>query len=536
MEFAFATIWESVADAIPDRPAVVQGNRRVTWRDYDDRAARLAGALAAAGLGPDSKVALYLYNSPEYAEANYAAMKLRGIPVNVNYRYLDDELAYLLDNSDAEAVVFHSSLGERVEVARKRSDRVRLWIEVDDGGAHLDGAERYDDLIAAATPAPRLTRSADDHYILYTGGTTGMPKGVVYRQGPLVQSFLMQMPMMAGEGPVMEAADAAPLATRLAAEGRGFVALPACPLMHGTGAWAGLYGPTLLGGTTVLTTGRSLDPAELFGAIERERVAIVVIVGESFARPMIRHLDEQSYDLASLRLMISSGAMFSAEAKAALCEHVPTLMIVDTIGSSEGIMGQSMTAKGASSETARFNLNPTTKVFTEDGREVAPGSGEAGLVAVGGANVPLGYYKDEVKSAATFKEIGGVRYSIPGDWATVAEDGSIVLLGRGGSCINTGGEKVYPEEVEEAIKTHPAVEDCLVFGIDDERFGQAVAAVASLAPGVRVTSDEIVAHGRTRLAAYKAPKRLVVVERVPRTPSGKADYPAAKSLFAGEAT
>jgi len=256
MEFAFATIWESIADAIPDRPAVIQGDRRVSWNEYDERASRLAGALATAGVGPESKVALYLYNSPEYAEASYAAMKLRGVPINVNYRYLDDELAYLIDNSDAEAVVFHSSLGERVEVARKRSDRVRIWIEVDDGAAHLDGAERYEDLVVAATPAARVTRRADDHYILYTGGTTGMPKGVVYRQGPLVQSFLTQLPLMAGAGPVTEAAGAAPLAARLAAEGRSLVALPACPLMHGTGAWGGLYGPQLLGGTTVLTTSR----------------------------------------------------------------------------------------------------------------------------------------------------------------------------------------------------------------------------------------------------------------------------------------
>lgn len=222
--------------------------------------------------------------------------------------------------------------------------------------------------------------------------------------------------------------------------------------------------------------------------------------------------------------------MFSAETKAALCEHLPQLVIVDTIGSSEGVMGSSMTTKGATAETARFSLLPTTKVFTEDGREVKPGSGELGLVAVGG-NVPLGYYKDEARTAATFKEFDGVRYSLPGDWATVADDGSIVLLGRGGSCINTGGEKVFPEEVEEAIKTHPAVDDCLVFGVPDESFGQAVAAVVAPVPGGAVTEREIIDHLQARLAAYKAPRQVAVVATVPRTPAGKADYPGARAAL-----
>lgn len=535
MEFAFATVWEAIADAVPDRPALVQGEQRISWADYEGRSARLAGALAEAGLGPDSKVALYLYNSPEYGEASFAAFKSRGVPVNVNYRYLADELAYLIDNSDAEAVVFHSSLGERVEAARKGNTRVRLWIEVDDGGPHLDGVERYEDVVASTTPAPRVIRSDDDHYILYTGGTTGMPKGVVYRQGPLVQSLLAQMARMAGASPVADVAGAARLAVRLADEGRGLVVLPACPLMHGTGAWAGLYGPHLLGGTTVLSTRRSLDAAELFGAAERERVTALVIVGEPFARPMIRVLDDEvavgrTRDLSALKLIISSGAMLSSEAKEQLCHHIPHVTVVDSVGSSEGAMGQSLTRKGAVSQTARFRLNSTTRVLTEDGHEVTPGSNEVGLVAIGGQNVPLGYYKDEAKSAATFREINGVRYVIPGDWARVADDGSIVLLGRGSSCITTGGEKVFPEEVEEALKTHPLVDDCLVLGIDDDRLGQAPAALVATIPGATVTVEDIMGHARGKLASFKVP-RHVVLTQVPRTPAGKPDYTAGRAVL-----
>jgi len=302
--------------------------------------------------------------------------------------------------------------------------------------------------------------------------------------------------------------------------------------MHGTGCWLGMMVPQMLGGTAVLLEQRSLDPVELWSTVARERVSLVVVVGDPFARPLLRTLDEHPgrWDVSCLRLMVSSGAMFSLEVKQGLLRHLPELAIADVLGSTEGGMGQSMVRAGATAETARFKLNPTTKVFTEDGREVRPGSGEIGVVANGGM-VPLGYYKDPEKSARTFREVNGARYSFPGDMATVEADGRITLLGRGSNCINTGGEKVFPEEVEEALKAHPGVEDALVFGVPDERFGQRVVGVASLTSGHAAEADAIVADARARLASYKLPKQLVIVARVPRAANGKADYPEAKRLF-----
>jgi fatty-acyl-CoA synthase len=480
---------------------------------------------------------MYLYNSPEYCETNFAAMKIRGIPVNVNYRYLDDELAYLLENADAEAVVFHSSLGDRVARVRARLPKLRLLVEADDGPAgegsrRVDGAVAYDELQRTLTPAARIRPQGDEIYMLYTGGTTGMPKGVMYSMEDFTTFFLRTYPSMIGQAKITDPAVLPAMARELRARGAAPISMSGPPLMHGTGCWLGMMVPQMLGGTAVLLEQRSLDPVELWSTVARERVSLVVVVGDPFARPLLRTLDEHPgrWDVSCLRLMVSSGAMFSLEVKQGLLRHIPELAIADVLGSTEGGMGQSMVRAGATAETARFKLNPTTKVFTEDGSEVRPGSGEIGVVANGGM-VPLGYYKDPEKSARTFREVNGVRYSFPGDMATVEADGRITLLGRGSNCINTGGEKVFPEEVEEALKAHPGVEDALVFGVPDERFGQRVVGVASLASGHAAEADAIVADARARLASYKLPKQLVIVVRVPRAANGKADYPEAKRLF-----
>ncbi len=537
MQAHFGALWEAVADATPHAPAVIQGARKLSWREYEQRAARLARAFLDAGLGPHSKVGMYLYNSPEYCETNFAAIKIRGIPINVSYRYLDDELAYLLDNADCEALVFHSSLGDRVARVAPRMPKLRLLVEVDDGPAadgspHCARSLRYEDLQRALAPAPRITPQGDEIYMFYTGGTTGMPKGVMYPMEGYTRFFLNTYPQMIGLEKLPGPEALAPLARQLRAAGRATVSMSGPPLMHGTGCWLGMMVPHVLGGTAVLLEKRGLDAAELWDAVARARVNLLVVVGDAFAKPMLRALDENPgrWDTRCLNLMVSSGAMFSLEVKQALLRHIPGLAIADVLGSTEGGMGQSMVRAGASAETAKFKLNPTTKVFTEDGREVAPGSGEIGMVANGGM-VPLGYYKDPEKSARTFRELNGVRYSFPGDMATVEADGSITLLGRGSSCINTGGEKVFPEEVEEALKQHAAVEDALVFGVPDERFGQRVVGVASLAPGVSAAAEEILADARRRLSSYKLPKQLVLVPRVPRAPNGKADYPSARKLF-----
>ncbi len=533
----FGAIWEAIADAVPDAPAVVQGPRRLTWRSYEQRSARLAHALLEAGLGPHSKVGMYLYNSPEYCETNFAAIKIRGVPINVNYRYLDRELAYLLENADTEALVFHTSLGDRVARVRSGLPKLRLLVEVEDGPApdgsrHVDGALRYEELQETLEPAARIPPQGDEIYMLYTGGTTGMPKGVMYAMSDFTLFFLKTYPQMIGLAKLGSADELPALAQKQRAAGESTVSMSGPPLMHGTGCWLGMMVPHLLGGTAALLEKRGLDPIELWDTVARERVNLLVIVGDAFARPMVRALDENPgrWDASCLRTIVSSGAMFSLDVKQRMIAHLPELAIADVLGSTEGGMGNSMVRAGASADTARFRPNPTTRVLTEDGRDVKPGSGEIGMVANGGM-VPIGYYKDPEKSARTFRTINGVRYGFAGDMATVEADGTITLLGRGSNCINSGGEKIFPEEVEEALKCHAAVEDALVFGIPDERFGQCVVGVASLAPGAAATVESIVLDARTRLASFKLPRQLVLVARVPRAPNGKADYPEARRMF-----
>jgi 3-oxocholest-4-en-26-oate---CoA ligase len=533
MEMHMATVWEAVADAVPDATALVHGDTRRTWAEYDRRAAGLAGALTDAGLGPDSKVGLYLYNSNEYLESQHGAFKLRGVPVNVNYRYLDDELSYLLDNADAEALFFHTSLADRVDRVRERLPKLKVLVEVDDDGTHLDGAARYEDLVAH-DPMPRIERREDDVYMLFTGGTTGMPKGVMYAQGGFTSNFVTLGYAATGFPIPTDAAQIPEIVRSLHESGQAPVSIPACPLMHGTGMWLGSMIPLLAGGTVVTLTSRSLDAGELWRAAVDERATMIVIVGDAFAKPMIRALDAaiesgQPYDLSNVRMIISSGVMWTAEVKEALLDRAEHLMLIDAMGSTEGGMGNQVTMRGLPVQTAKFTAQPETKLFSEDGRRIEPGSGEMGMVAAGG-NVPLGYYKDPEKSANTFKVIDGVRYSFPGDWGYIEADGTLTLLGRGSQCINTGGEKVYPEEVEEAVKLHPAIEDCLVVGVPDEKFGERIVAVAALVQGGAANEGELIATAKGKLAAYKAPKQVVIVERVPRAPNGKADYKTAKKL------
>jgi acyl-CoA synthetase (AMP-forming)/AMP-acid ligase II len=543
MRTQFGSIWEAVADVVPEQTAVVQGQRRFSWREYEQRAARLARAVLDAGIRPGGKIGMYLYNSPEYCETNFGALKVRSVPINVNYRYLDDELLYLLGNADIEALVFHTSLADRVARVVRELENVRLLVEVDDGPAadgttHVEGAVAYDELQAITEPAERFEPKGEEMYIFYTGGTTGMPKGVMYSLEEFTEFFLRSYPPMVGLKPVEDPTEILDTARRLYEAATPLVAMSGPPLMHGTGCWLGMMVPHLFGGTAVLVPSRGFDPHDVWDAVEREGVQHLIVVGDAFAKPLLRALDEapDRWDLSSLRLMISSGAMFSAEVKHGLIGHVPELAIADVLGATEGGMGTSITTKETpKTETAKFLLNPTTKVFTDDGREVQPGSGEMGLVANGGLT-PIGYYKDPEKSARTFREVNGQRYSFPGDMATIAADGTLVLFGRGANCINTGGEKVYPEEVEEALKVHPSVEDALVFGVPDDRFGQRVVGIVSLSPGQNATPDEVVTDVRTRLSSYKLPKELRVVDQVPRAPNGKADYPAARRLFATHPT
>ena len=532
MDWHLASIWETVADTVPEAPAIVHGDVRRSWATYEDRAARLAAAFADAGIGHDAKLGLYLANRNEYLEAQFAAFKTRAVPVNVNWRYLDDELVYLLDNSDAEAVVFQGAFAERIGRVRARLPRLRLLVQVDDGTAPLlDGAHDYEKLLAAHAPMKRISRAPDDLYMLYTGGTTGMPKGVMYRHGDLATGLMLGYDLRGLARPTNRGELVAGIRA-VAAAGGGPISLVGCPLMHGTGMWVGSVVPQNLGGAAVMLPSMHFDADELWRTVVANRCSDITIVGDAFARPMAASLDAAAargapYDLSSVRTVWSSGVMWTAEVKQALLVHAP-LTLIDAMGSSEGGMGMSVTTREAGAATARFQMNPTTKVFTDDGREVQPGSGEIGKVAAGGA-VPLGYYKDPAKSAATFREIDGVRYSFPGDYATVEADGTITLLGRGSQCINTAGEKVFPEEVEEAVKQHPDVWDCLVVGVPDARFGEVVAAVVSARPGAEVSPEKIVEAVRARLAGYKQPRHVFAVDEVKRAPNGKADYKWAKA-------
>ncbi|MDP4692843.1 MAG: AMP-binding protein [Ilumatobacteraceae bacterium] len=535
MEKQFATIWESIADSIGDSPAVTQGTVTRTWTEYEQRASRLASALVDAGLQPQSKVGLYLYNSNEYLEAQFATFKFRGVPVNVNYRYLDEELLYLLDNSDAEALFFHSSLGDRVARVVDRLPKLKLLVEVsDDGEHHVVTAIPYTTLLADYDPMPRITRDEDDIYMLYTGGTTGMPKGVMYQMGSLVDGFVNGGLAFIGMTPPAEISQLGTTVRDAHASGIRPITIPGCPIMHGTGMWIGAMMPQSGGAHVVTLQKRSFDAHELFQVVQEKKATLAVVVGDSFVKPMIRALDEAiakgtPYDASSLKMIASSGVMWTSEVKEALLDRIEHVVLLDAMGSSEGSMGTSISMKGLPPKTAKFAVAPTTKVFTDDDREVVPGSGEIGKVAAGGA-VPLGYYKDPEKSSKTFRTINGVRYSFPGDMATVEADGSLTLLGRGSQVINSGGEKIFPEEVEEAVKRVEGVLDCLVVGIDDEKFGQAVTAVASLSPGAKVEEAAVIANVKTQLAGYKAPKRVIFVTQIPRAPNGKADYKTARDM------
>jgi 3-oxocholest-4-en-26-oate---CoA ligase len=529
----FADMWEVVAQQVPDADAQVQGTRRITWSEFDRRANGVARALLDAGVDEQDKVAQYLYNCPEYMESMFATFKAGLSPVNTNYRYLDDELAYLWTNGDVAAVVFHGSFTERVESVRDRVPGVKLWLWVDDGsGPCPDWAQPYAAAADAGTDEPVAGpwgRDGDHLLLLYTGGTTGMPKGVMWRQDDLVRNLVGTM------NPAVRTTDPDDDLTiiREAVQQAGMRGIPACPLMHGTGMFTQLI-VLSGGGCTITLEERSLDIEEMLSTIEREGVNTIAIVGDAFAKPMLRALDANPgrWDISSLFMVSSSGVMWSEDVKQGLLKHHPGMMLIDAFSSSEAVgMGQSVSTAAGTSTTAKFEVGENTKVITDDGREVQPGSGETGRVAVGGYQ-PIGYYKDPEKSAATFIEFEGKRYSVPGDYAQVEADGSLTLLGRGSVCINTGGEKVFPEEVEEALKTHDAVTDAVAVGVPDEKFGEAITAVVEVAPGAAFDEADVIAHVKSKLAHYKAPKRVLSIDTIGRAPNGKVDYKRLKSWAA----
>jgi fatty-acyl-CoA synthase len=528
MAWNFGDILDAIEPVLPpDAPALIHGERIVSWGDLSRRSNNLAHALVQRGAEPGDKIAFYMRNRPEYLETLNAAFKARLTHVNVNYRYTADEVFYIFDNSDAQTVVYGSEFRDIVAQIQPRLTTVKTYVEIDPGDELADFAVAYESLAEAGDGAPLgIERSPEDMLFIYTGGTTGMPKGVMWTHGDMREITLQAARKM---GPVPESP--AELAAAIKAAGPGGRLIPAPPLMHGTGLLTGM-GAMLAGGCVITLESPSFDPIELLVAIDKHKPQSLVIVGDSFAKPILNALNAApgKYDVSSVAVIISSGVMWSLEVKRGLLEHMPQAMLNDGFSSSEALgMGSSIMTKAGEVQTAKFMIGDRCRVFDEDDQPVAPGSGKAGIVALGPPN-PLGYYKDEEKTARTFRTIGGVRYSIPGDWCVVEADGSLTLLGRGNACINTAGEKVFPEEVEEALKTHPSIEDCLVIGLPDEKWGQSVTAVVRLTHGQDLDEDGLRRHVRERLAGYKTPKRVLTGEVSLRAPNGKANYKAASEF------
>ncbi len=509
--FNLYDLFAIVADAVGDREAAVQGGRRLSYRQLDDRARRLATAWAAEGIGPGDHIGLQLQNSTEYLEGMLAAFLLRAVPVNVNYRYVADELRYLFADAGLVALVHEPAFASNVDLARAGAPGLRSTL--------LRG-ESYEAALAAVEPLDPATvsgRSGEDRYILYTGGTTGKPKGVVWRCEDIFFAALGG----GGQPPVADPTELGPRALR----GRTRL-FPASPFMHGSAHWMALS--TLYrGGTVVIDTDPGFDARRTWEVVEREAVTWLVIVGDAFARPLVDALDDDDRrDLTSLTVILSGGAILSPIVKHALLARLPGCLVVDGFGASEtGGQGQMVAAPGTAGSSPRFEMGEETMVLDDDLRPVLAGSGAVGRLARRG-RIPLGYHNDEARTAATFPTVDGVRWSVPGDLATVEHDGTITVLGRGSVSINTGGEKVHPEEVEAVLKAHPDVYDAVVVGVPDDRWGERVAAIVQLRAGaVRPPSlGELATHARRTLAGYKVPRSVVVVEEILRSPSGKADY------------
>jgi acyl-CoA synthetase (AMP-forming)/AMP-acid ligase II len=518
-EWTFADVWETIADSVPDRAALVHDGKHVSWRDLDRRAEGVGAVLLAADLRLQDKVALYLHNSPAYMESAFAVLKSRLVPVNTNYRYTGDELVQLWADADAAAVIFHGVFTKQVDAVRAQCPAVKVWLFVNDGHSICPswaipfetGAQTGGDRGGAVSQG----RSGDDQVLIYTGGTTGLPRGVIWRQHDLF------MASNTTRDPIT--ADLAHVRKRLS-DSVPPIGLPAAPLMHGTGF---MFAATILnrGGTVVTLPGPSFDVEVLLDTVVRERVTDLCIVGDAFCRPIVDALDREPnrWSLAQLNVVSSSGMVWSADVKARFLEHAPSALLIDFLSASEASgMGRALASKRQQGDGSRFKLGDNACVIGQDGTLLKPGEKKPGRLAVRGF-IPLGYYKDPEKTAATFPVIDGVRYSVPGDLAKINDDGSIILLGRGSTSINTGGEKVYPEEVEEAIVSWPDAADALVVGIPHERFGQMVVAAVAVNAGAALNEESLLEHLRGQLAAHKIPRAIMPVDTIGRGPNGKAD-------------
>jgi 3-oxocholest-4-en-26-oate---CoA ligase len=532
-QFNLADLFEVVADTVPDRLALVAGGVRLTYRQLDERANRFAHYLVGAGVAAGAHVGILSYNRAEWVEAMIGCYKARTVPVNLNYRYVAPELRYVIDNADLEVLVYERELSPLVEESLEGGapEHPRLLVRIEDGtsgGTALTSAVSYEDALGASSPDRDFgPRSPDDIYILYTGGTTGMPKGVLWRQEDIF--FAAMGGGGWGAAPVTGADE---LAERINPdESRRLVMLVVAPLMHGNAQWV-MWNAFMMGATSVIYTDHRYDPDALWRLVGDEGVVSLGLVGDAMARPLTEALASAppgTYDTSTLMVVGSGGAMLSSTVKSELKQQLPQVMVMDRFGSSES------GAQGAVEDGAtgpRFVMSDDTSVLDDDLRPLSPGGATIGRLARTG-RIPLGYYKDPVKTAATFPvDADGVRWSVPGDLASVESDGTIVVHGRGSASINSGGEKIFPEEVEAAVKSHPDVFDAIVVGMADERFGQRVAVVVQPRHGTTGPSlDELQDHCRSQIAGYKIPRQLLVVDEIPLTAAGKPDGKAARELF-----
>ena len=525
MTFSFGDIVDAVSDTVsPAAPAFVHGERTIAWGDATRRMNNIARNLHARGAQAGDKVAFYMRNGIEYGELTGACFLGRLTHVNVNYRYKPEEVRYIVDNSDATVVVYAREFRDAVAQIHNQLGKVKVFVEVGPPDV-ATFATNYEKLATSGSGAKLgIERSPQDLIMVYTGGTTGMPKGVMYAQGDLSATLLARILLLTGKlpdtmGEVIDFVKSTGMNSRY---------LPACPQMHGTGFF-GTMTTILTGGCVVTVDNTHLDADSIWAAVEKNRVTSMAIVGDPFAKPLLRVLDDNpgKYELSCVAGIGSSGAMWSAEVKDGLLNHLPQAILTDSFSSTEALgMGVSVAQKGVETKTAGFMMGPNAIVIDEEDQPIAPGSGLTGRLAVGGV-LPVGYYKDEEKTNRLFKTINGKRFSIPGDYAIVEPDGRITLLGRGSNCINTAGEKVLPEEVEETLKRHPMVEDALVVGVPDEKWGNAITGLVKLSPGAAFDEAALRAHVRESLAGYKTPKRVLVAGVNLRAPNGKADYKSA---------
>jgi acyl-CoA synthetase (AMP-forming)/AMP-acid ligase II len=531
VEFNLADLFENAVDQFPERECLVAEGKRRTYAEMEERANRLAHFLLAQGVRPGQHVGIYAYNCVEWVETLWAVFKIRAIWININYRYVEDELRYLFDNADLVGLVYQREFAPRILGARDALQKLRFSLAIEDGSGadHAAlGSHDYEQALASGSPKRDFAqRSADDRYILYTGGTTGMPKGVVWRHEDVLMTLGGGIDLISGQ----KAARPEDMAERGRAGAQTM--FPIAPLMHGATQW-GVMGGSFVGRKTVLVS--KFEPKSVWQLVGRERVNAMMITGDAMGRPLIDALEEPgaSYELQSLVAVASTAAVFSPTVKDDFFRHFPKLIMTDSVGSSEGgangvaFVQKGNTAMKGGGPTIRAGVDST--VLDENLEPVTPGSGLIGKIARGG-NMPLEYYKDPAKSAQVFvTDKRGKRWSIPGDFATLEADGTITLLGRGSVSINSGGEKIYPEEVEAAIKSHPDCFDAVVVGVPDERWGSRVAAVIEPRAGRTPTLEAIQSHCRNKIAGYKVPRELHLVEKVERSPSGKPDYRWAKDV------